>query len=80
MSKANLKPIVTKLRSSIIKGISGKLEKYGFDDMGKLVIDKPLSSYDENKRSNLIALFEAKKINNKKRCLKVFKQRFIYVF
>ena len=66
MSKANLKPIVTKLRASIIKGISGKLEKYGFDDMGKLVIDKPLSSYDENKRSNLIALFEAKKINNKK--------------
>ena len=47
MSRATLKPIVSKLRESIIKGIVGKLEKYGFGDNGELIIEKPLSEYDE---------------------------------
>ena len=64
MSKANLKPIVSKLRESIIKGIAGKLEKYGFDNEGKLSVQKPLSQYDENIRDNICAYFEAERICN----------------
>ena len=40
MSRATLKPIVSKLREAIIKGVVGKLEKYGFDEKGELVIEK----------------------------------------
>ena len=36
MSRATLKPIVSELRESIIKGIAGKLEKYGFDEKGMI--------------------------------------------
>jgi hypothetical protein len=64
MSRATLKPIVSNLRESIIKGIAGKLEKFGFDENGVLVIDKPLSEYDETIRNNLIAYFEAKQVDN----------------
>lgn len=67
MSRATLKPIVSKLRESIIKGIVGKLEKYGFGDNGELIIEKPLSEYDEQIRASLIAYFEVEKINNKEK-------------
>lgn len=65
MSRATLKPIVSKLREAIIKGVAGELEKYGFDESGMLAIEKPLSEYDEIIRANLIALFEVKNINDK---------------
>ena len=64
MSRTTLKPIVSKLREAIIKGIAGKLEKYGFDNEGKLKVEKPLSEYDKKIRDSVIALFEAKKISN----------------
>lgn len=67
MSRATLKPIVSKLREAIIKGVAGKLEKYGFDENGKLVVEKPLSEYDETIRDNLVALFEAKEINTQEK-------------
>lgn len=67
MSRASLKPIVSKLREAIIKGVAGKLEKYGFDEKGALAIEKPLSEYDETIRDNLIALFEAKQINSQEK-------------
>lgn len=63
MSRTTLKPIVSKLREAIIKGVSGKLEKYGFDEEGCLKIEKPLSEYDEDVRKKVIALFKAKSIN-----------------
>lgn len=65
MSRATLKPIVSKLREAIIKGVAGKLEKYGFDENGDLVVEKPLSEYDETIRDNLVKLFEAKNIHDK---------------
>lgn len=64
MSRTTLKPIVSKLREAIIKGVAGKLEKYGFDENGKLVVEKPLSEYDETVKKNLIALFDIKEISN----------------
>ncbi|MBP3504968.1 MAG: N-6 DNA methylase [Lachnospiraceae bacterium] len=67
MSRATLKPIVSKLREAIIKGVAGKLEKYGFDENGKLVVEKPLSEYDETIRDNLVALFKAKGINTQEK-------------
>lgn len=67
MSRATLKPIVLKIREAIIKGVAGKLEKYGFDENGTLAIVKPLSEYDETIRDNLIALFEAKQINSQEK-------------
>lgn len=47
MASSLLKPIVSQLREAIIKGVSGKLEKYGFDENGNIHVDKPLSEYDE---------------------------------
>lgn len=67
MSRTTLKPIVSKLRESIIKGIAGKLEKYGFDNEGNLKVEKPLSNYDREIRDNVLALFEAKKILNQEK-------------
>lgn len=67
MSRTTLKPIVSKLRKAIVKGVSGKLEKYGFDENGVLSVDKPLSEYDETIRANLLALFEAKKIDSQEK-------------
>lgn len=64
MSRTTLKPIVSKLREAIIKGISGKFEKYGFDENGDLKIEKPLSEYNKKIRDNILALFEAKKIES----------------
>ncbi len=64
MSRTTLKPIVSNLREEIVKGISGKFEKYGFDKEGKIIIDKPLSEYDELIKSNMLALFEARNINS----------------
>ena len=54
MSRITLKPIVSNLREEIVKGISGKFEKYGFDKEGKSIIDKPLSEYDELIKSNML--------------------------
>lgn len=67
MSRATLKPIVSNLRESIIKGISGKLEKYGLNENGIIDIEKPLSEYDENIKNSLIALFAAEKIDSKEK-------------
>lgn len=67
MSRATLKPIVSKLRESIIKGIAGKLEKYGFDKIGKLCTEKPLSCYDEKIRNSLVALFSVEQIDSKEK-------------
>lgn len=67
MSRATLKPIVSKLREAIIKGIAGKMEKYGFNENGILVTEKPLSEFDETIRNNLIALFEAKHIDSQEK-------------
>ena len=54
MSKVTLKPVISKLREIIIKDIAGKMEKYGFDDAGRIVINKPLSEYDNVIKNNLI--------------------------
>ena len=67
MANSILKPIVSQLRESIIKGVSGKLEKYGFDENGIIHIDKPLSEYDEKIKNNLEAYFEAKGIDSKEK-------------
>lgn len=67
MSRATLKPIVSELRESIIKGIAGKFEKYGFDENGTNVIDKPLSRYDENIKNNIVTLFAVENISSKER-------------
>lgn len=67
MSRTTLKPVVSELRKSIIKGLAGKLEKYGFDEKGALTTSKPLSEYDENIKNNIEALFKAKNINNTER-------------
>lgn len=65
MASSLLKPIVSQLREAIIKGVSGKLEKYGFDENGNIHVDKPLSEYDEKIKNNLKAYFDAKGIDNK---------------
>lgn len=65
MASSLLKPIVSQLREAIIKGVSGKLEKYGFDENGNIHVDKPLSEYDEKIKNNLEAYFDAKGIDNK---------------
>lgn len=67
MSRATLKPIVSQLREAIIKGIAGKLEKYGFDEQGRLVVEKPLSNYDTKTRDKLIAYFLAENINTQEK-------------
>lgn len=46
MSRATIKPIISKLREIIVKDIAGKMEKYGFDDSGCVIASKPLSEYD----------------------------------
>lgn len=63
MSRATLKPIMSKLREAIIKGVAGKMEKYGFDENGLLAVEKPLSQYGETIRENIRVLFEARGIN-----------------
>lgn len=67
MSKATLKPVISKLREIIIKDIAGKMEKYGFDDAGLIVINKPLSEYDNVIKNNLVSLFKSKNIEGNKK-------------
>lgn len=67
MSKATLKPVISKLREIIIKDISGKMEKYGFDDAGRLINNKPLSEYDSVIKNNLVSLFKGKNIEGNKK-------------
>ncbi|MCI8991138.1 MAG: N-6 DNA methylase [Eubacterium sp.] len=67
MSKVVLKPIVSKLREDLIKGISGKLEKYGFNEDGVIKVKKPLSPYNESLRNNVLSYFEAENISGKQK-------------
>ncbi len=67
MSKATLKPVISKLREIIIKDIAGKMEKYGFDDTGRLITNKPLSEYDSVIKNNLVSLFKGKNIEGNKK-------------
>ena len=67
MSKATLKPIISKLREIIIKDIAGKMEKYGFDDAGRIITNKPLSEYDNTIKNNLVSLFKGKNIEGNKK-------------
>lgn len=63
MSRTTLKPVISRLREIIIKDISGKMEKYGFNDSGIIVVNKPLSEYDSMIKNNLVNLFEGKQIS-----------------
>ncbi len=67
MSRATLKPVISKLRDTIIKSIAGKMEKFGFDINGNVIINKPLSEYDSVIRNNLISLFESRRIAGNKK-------------
>ena len=67
MSRATLKPIISKLREIIIKDIAGKMEKYGFDDSGRNIANKPLSEYDSVIKNNLVSLFKGKNIEGNKK-------------
>ena len=71
---SQLRSIVSNLREEIVKGISGKFEKYGFDKEGKSIIDKPLSEYDELIKSNMLALFEARNINSSEKFIECWIQ------
>ncbi len=67
MSRATLKPVVSKLREIIIKDIAGKMEKFGFDISGNITADKPLSEYDTVIKNNLVSLFDGKNIAGNKK-------------
>lgn len=67
MSKATLKPIISRLREIIIKDIAGKMEKYGFDNTGCIIANKPLSEYDNIIKSNLVSLFKGRNIEGNKK-------------
>ena len=67
MSRVTLKPAISKLREIIIKNIAGKMEKYGFDDTGRVVSNKPLSEYDNVIKNNLVSLFKGKNIEGNKK-------------
>ena len=67
MSRTTLKPIISKIREIIIKDISGKMEKYGFNDSGIIVANKPLSEYHSMIKNNLVNLFEGKQISGNKK-------------
>ncbi|WPC40063.1 Eco57I restriction-modification methylase domain-containing protein [Clostridium sp. JS66] len=67
MSRATLKPIVSKLREIIIKDIAGKMEKFGFSISGNITADKPLSEYDTVIKNNLVSLFDGKNIAGNKK-------------
>ena len=60
MSRVTLKPAISKLREIIIKNIAGKMEKYGFDDTGRVVSNKPLSEYDNVIKNNLLTYLKVK--------------------
>lgn len=67
MSRATLKPVISKLREIIIKDIAGKMEKFGFDISGNIKVNKPLSEYDTIIRNNLVSLFDSKNITSNKK-------------
>ncbi|MEN3005941.1 Eco57I restriction-modification methylase domain-containing protein [Dehalobacterium formicoaceticum] len=67
MSRATLKPVISKLREIIIKDIAGKMEKYGFDDCGRIAANKPLSEYDSVIKNNLVNLFKGKNIERNRK-------------
>lgn len=66
MSRATLKPVISKLREVIIKSIAGKMEKFGFDISGNITYNKPLSEYDTIIKNNLISLFAETHITGSK--------------
>lgn len=43
------------------------MEKYGFNDSGIIVVNKPLSEYDSMIKNNLVNLFEGKQISGNKK-------------
>ena len=43
------------------------MEKYGFDDAGRLITNKPLSEYDNVIKNNLVSLFKGKNIEGNKK-------------
>lgn len=67
MSRTTLKPIISNLREEIIKSIAGKMEKFGFDNNGNIISNKPLSEYDTNIRNNLVNIFKGKGITNNRK-------------
>lgn len=67
MSRATLKPVISKLREIIIKDIAGKMEKFGFDGNGNITVNKPLSEYDMIIRNNLVSLFDSNNITGNKK-------------
>jgi hypothetical protein len=67
VSRATLKPVISKLREIIIKDIAGKMEKYGFDDCGRIAANKPLSEYDSVIKNNLVNLFKGKNIEGNRK-------------
>lgn len=66
MSRATLKPIISKLREIIIKDIAGKMEKYGFNDIGIILVNKPLSDYDTVIKNNVLNVFDGRNIGGNK--------------
>ena len=67
MSRATLKPVISKLREIIIKDIAGKMEKFGLDGNGNITVNKPLSEYDTIIRNNLLSLFDSNNITGNKK-------------
>lgn len=67
MSRATLKPVISKLREIIIKDIAGKMEKFGFDISGNIKVNKPLSEYDSVIKNNLVSLFDGNHITGNKK-------------
>ncbi|MBW9152349.1 Eco57I restriction-modification methylase domain-containing protein [Clostridium estertheticum] len=67
MSRVTLKPVISKLREIIIKNIAGKMEKFGFDISGKIIVNKPLSEYDTVIKNNLVSLFDVNHITGNKK-------------
>ena len=57
MSKAILKPVVSKLRQLLLKGIAGRMEKLGYSEDGVLLAEKPLSIMGQELRERLQTLF-----------------------
>ena len=80
MSRVILKPIVSKLREDLIKGISGKLEKFGFNEEGVIEVEKPLSPYNELIRNNVLSYFEAEKISGKQKYVDYIQHFYMNIF
>lgn len=67
MSRTTLKPIISKLREIIIKDIAGKMEKFGFDINGNVIVNKPISEYDQIIKNNLVNILKENNISGNKK-------------